>query len=127
MRIAIDVNRYVDFVRGDEEAVDRFRRAREIIIPFVVLGELRAGFRYGQQARTNEAVLARFLQSERVTVLFADEQTTHYYAEIYAQLRRAGSPIPANDLWIAALVVQHGLLLFTRDRHFDVLPQIAKI
>jgi tRNA(fMet)-specific endonuclease VapC len=126
LRIAIDVNRYVDFVRGVEEAVACFRRAREIFVPFIVLAELRAGFRGGRRTTANEAVLSRFLQSDRVTVLLPDEQTTHVYADVYTQLRRAGTPIPTNDLWIAALVIQHGLALFTRDLHFDHLPQIPR-
>jgi tRNA(fMet)-specific endonuclease VapC len=127
LKIAIDVNRYVDFVRGVDAAVECFRRAERIFVPFVVLGELRAGFRHGGRAKANEAVLAQFLQSDRVSVLLADEQTTHLYAEVFAQLRRAGTPIPTNDLWIAALVIQHGLVLFTRDQHFDALPQIARV
>ena len=81
----------------------------------------------GQRAKANEAVLSQFLQSDRVTVLLPDEQTTHVYADVFAQLRRAGTPIPTNDLWIAALVIQHDLVLFSRDKHFDVLPQIARI
>ncbi len=127
LRIAIDVNRYVDFARGIDEAVTCIRRAGQIYLPFVVLAELRAGFRAGQRAKANEAVLSRFLQSDRVTVLLPDEQTTHVYAEVFVQLRRAGTPIPTNDLWIAALVIQHDLVLFSRDQHFEVLPQIARI
>ena len=127
LEIAIDVNRYVDFARGIDEAVACIRRAGRIHLPFVVLAELRAGFRVGQQAKANEATLSRFLQSDRVTVLLPDEQTTHVYAEVFVQLRRAGTPIPTNDLWIAALVIQHDLVLFSRDRHFDVLPHIARI
>lgn len=127
LKIAIDVNRYVDFVRGINEAVVGIQQAQEVFIPFVVLAELRAGFRNGRQAKANEAMLAQFLQSDRVTILLADEQTTHVYADLFAQLRRAGTPIPTNDLWIAALVVQHGLVLLSRDRHFDALPQIPKM
>jgi predicted nucleic acid-binding protein len=62
-----------------------------------------------------------------VQVLFADDATTHQYAALFRQLRRQGTPIPINDLWIAALVVQHGLALCDRDRHFDRLPQLARV
>lgn len=127
MRIAIDVNRYVDFARGVDDAVACLRRAGEICLPFVVLAELRAGFRLGQQTKANEAGLSQVLQSDRVTVLLPDEQTTHIYANVFAELRGAGTPIPTNDLWIAALVIQHDLVLFSRDKHFDILPQIARI
>ncbi len=127
LRLAIDVNRYVDFCRGEEEAVDPLRRASEIVLPFVVLAELRAGFCCGARSRHNERALVRFRESPRVSVLFADEGTTHFYGRLFAGLRGAGTPIPTNDLWIAALAVQHDLTLFTRDKHFDRLPQIPRI
>ena len=127
MRIAIDTNRYVDFAKGLPEAVDRFRRADEILVPFVVLAELRAGFAGGAQPAENEANLIRFLDSRRVDLVFADEDTTHHYGRLFQQLRRQGTPIPTNDLWIAALVVQHQLRLFARDTHFDHLPQIPRL
>lgn len=127
MRIAIDTNRYVDFAKGLPEAVERVRRADEIVVPFVVLGELRAGFAGGTRSGENEANLVRFLNSRRVDVVFADEDTTHHYARLFHQLRRQGTPIPTNDLWIAALVVQHELHLFARDTHFDHLAQIPRL
>lgn len=127
MRIAIDTNRYVDFAKGLPEAVERVRRAEEIVVPFVVLGELRAGFAGGTRSGENEANLVRFLNSRRVDVVFADEDTTHHYARLFHQLRRQGTPIPTNDLWIAALVVQHELHLFARDTHFDHLAQIPRL
>ena len=127
MRIAIDTNRYVDFARGLAEAVSRLRAVDRILVPLIVLGELRAGFLGGSRAPDNEANLVRFLNSPRVDVLLADEETTHHYARLFHQLRRQGTPIPANDVWIAALVVQHQLYLFARDDHFDHLPQIPRL
>jgi tRNA(fMet)-specific endonuclease VapC len=75
-------------------------------LPFIVLGELRAGFAVGTQGPRNEGVLRRFLLKSRVSVLYADDQTTHHYAAIYRQLRKQGTAIPTNDMWIAALVLQ---------------------
>jgi len=126
MKIALDANRFTDFCKNVAEAVDPVRRADRVFLPFVVLGELRAGFRCGRKSRQNEGVLRRFLQSPRVSILLADEGTTHLYAALFAQLRAAGTPIPTNDLWIAALVLQHDLELCTRDKHFDVLPQVRR-
>ncbi len=60
-------------------------------------------------------------------MLYVDEQTTHHYAFIYRHLRKQGTPIPTNDMWIAALVLQHSLVLFARDAHFDALPQLALV
>jgi tRNA(fMet)-specific endonuclease VapC len=127
MMIAIDTNRYVDFARGLADAVGRLRTAERILMPLIVLGELRAGLLAGSRGTENEASLARFLNSPRVDVLLADEDTTHHYARLFHQLRRQGTPIPTNDIWIAALVVQHQLYLFERDAHFDHLPQIPRL
>ncbi len=127
MRIALDANRYSDYCRNLPDAVGPVRRADQVFLPFIVLGELRAGFRYGTRSSRNERVLRRFLQSPRVSVLLADEGTTHQYASIYAQLRVAGTPIPTNDIWIAAIVLQHDLELCSRDQHFDNLPQLRRV
>ncbi len=93
----------------------------------MVLAELRAGFLCGSRTQRNEANLTRFLASPRVSVLYADEATTHLYARLFRQLRTQGTPIPTNDLWTAALAVQHDLQLFARDRHFDHLTQIPRL
>jgi len=92
-----------------------------------VLGELRAGFAVGSQGPHNEAVLRRFLMKSGVRVLYADDQTTHHYAVVYRQLRKQGTPIPTNDMWIAALTLQHSLSLYDRDAHFDALPQLTRV
>jgi len=127
VRTAIDTNRYVDFARGLPEVVKRLRAVDQIFVPLIVLGELRAGFLRGSRAPENEANLVRFLNSPRVDVLMADEETTHHYARLFHQLRRQGTPIPTNDVWIGALVAQHQLYLFARDAHFEHLPQIPRL
>ena len=127
MRMAIDTNRYRDFCVGVPEAVERFRAAERIFLPFVTLGELRAGFLCGTRARQNESVLVRFLSRPRVAVLYPDEDTTRHYAHLFRQLRQQGTPIPTNDLWIAALAEQHSLHLYSRDHHFDHLPQLPRV
>lgn len=127
MRIALDTNRYTDFARGVDEAVAAIKNAQEIALPLIVLAELRAGFFGGSRPQTNEQNLIRFLGSPRVRVLYPDDATTHHYSRLYVQLRKQGTPIPTNDLWIAALVVQHDLTLFARDKHFDNIRQIPRI
>jgi tRNA(fMet)-specific endonuclease VapC len=127
MKLALDTNRYTDLCRGIRSVVETVERADEVWLPFIVLGELRAGLAVGSQGPRNEAVLRRFLLKPGVAVLYADEQTTHHYAAIYRQLRKQGTPIPTNDMWIAALVLQHSLVLFARDAHFDALPQLTRV
>jgi tRNA(fMet)-specific endonuclease VapC len=126
MRIAVDTNRYVDLCKGVEETVALLEEADEVMLSFVVLGELRAGFAHGRRQADNERALRLFLLKEGVTVLFADDQTTHHYASVFRQLRRQGTPIPTNDMWLAALVLQHNLVLHARDSHFDHLPQLVR-
>jgi predicted nucleic acid-binding protein len=127
MRLALDTNRYTDLCRGDIAVLETIELADEVWLPFIVLGELRAGFAVGSQGARNEAVLRRFLLKSGVAVLYADEQTTHHYAAVYRQLRKQGIPIPTNDMWIAALVLQHSLVLFARDAHFDALSQLPRV
>lgn len=127
MRIALDTNRYVDLCRGVEETARLVATAEAVLLPFVVVAELRAGFALGRRAAENERVLRRFLLKDGVDVLFADDQTTFHYASVFRQLRLQGTPIPTNDIWISALVLQHSLALHGRDRHFDHLPQIIRV
>lgn len=127
MRLALDTNRYTDLCRGDALVVETVELADEVWLPFIVVGELRAGFAVGNQGPRNEAVLRRFLLQSGVRVLYADEQTTHHYAAVYRQLRLQGTPVPTNDMWIAALVLQHSLRLYDRDSHFDHLAQLTRV
>ena len=126
MRLALDTNRYTDLCRGDRSVVETIELADEVWLPFIVLGELRAGFAVGSHGPRNETVLQRFLLKPGVAVLYANEQTTHHYGAVYRQLRKQGTPVPTNDMWIAALVMQHSLVLFARDAHFDALPQLPR-
>lgn len=127
MRIALDTNRYVDLCKGVEETARVVSTAEAVFLPFVVVAELRAGFALGRRSAENERVLRRLLLKPGVSVLYPDDQTSHHYASAYRQLRTQGTPIPTNDLWIAALVLQHNLALHDRDRHFDHLPQIVRV
>ena len=125
MNVALDTNAYSDFMRGIGARVELLRTVQSIVLPLIVLGELRAGFAAGNRESTNAANLQRFLASPRVSVLAPDEQTTHCYAQLHRRLRDDGRPIPTNDLWIAALAVQHDLVLCTSDRHFRLIPQLV--
>lgn len=127
MKVALDTNRYRDFFDGNPEAVEIVRHAETVVILLPVLAELRCGFEFGSRRRENESTLTRFLSEFAVLVLSPDEVTTSFYSHLYLQLRRQGTPIPTHDLWIAALVEQHRLVLYSRDHHFDHLPQLARI
>jgi tRNA(fMet)-specific endonuclease VapC len=123
-RILLDTSAYAAFMRGDPEAGVVVREAEEIYLSAVVLGEMLAGFLSGEHRAKNQTELARFLESPRVSLLDVDEATAERYAVIFTTLRKAGTPIPTNDLWIAASAMQYGLRILTRDSHFTKVPQI---
>jgi tRNA(fMet)-specific endonuclease VapC len=127
MKLALDTNRYVDLCKGLEPTVDLAATAEVVFLPFVVVAELRAGFALGRRGAENERVLRRFLQKDGVHLLLASEQTTFHYASVFRHLRERGTPVPANDMWIAALVLEHNLVLHARDAHFDRLAQLPRV
>jgi len=124
MNLMLDTNAYSDFMRGDAKRVELIQTAQTIYLPLIVLAELRAGFAAGNQELKNAANLQKFLTSPRVTILSPNEQTTHHYAQVYAQLRKANHKIPSNDIWIAALAIQYDLILCTSDQHFSHMHQL---
>jgi predicted nucleic acid-binding protein len=100
------------------------QRADEIFVTPVVVGELLAGFLRGRNRRKNQRELDAFLASPRVGVVTIDAETAERYAVIITALRAAGTPIPTNDVWIAASAMQHGLRVTTTDTHYTQVPQI---
>jgi len=126
MRVALDTNRITDLFRGDLELAEQLSTAEEVWIPLFALGEIKAGFQGGTQQRRNESLLNRLLAKPTVGVLLPSRETAENYARIFVQLRRAGTPVPDNDLWIAALVLEHDLVLITRDRHFERILQVIR-
>lgn len=114
----IDTNVYSGLLRGEPGSVKALRSAHEIHLPLVVLAELLAGFAAGTRAPRNGHQLAQFMASPRVHLMKPDEKTAQIYADVFGDLRRRGTPIPTNDLWIAALARQHRLPLLSFDAHF---------
>jgi predicted nucleic acid-binding protein len=127
MRLALDTNRYSDFWAGVADVVRTLELAEQIYVPFAVVAELRSGFLNGTRAAENERALQTFLRKPGISMLLADDLTTIHYASISHQLRIQGTPIPINDVWIAAIAMQHGLTLYARDKHFDHIPQLVRV
>lgn len=123
-RLTLDTPAYSAFKRGHPGVVAHLRRAEEILLPSIVLGELLAGFEVGGRARRNRDELRLFLESPRARLVSIAEETAERYAVIYASLRAMGRPIPTNDLWIAASAMEHGTELVTLDRDFRNVAQI---
>lgn len=126
MRVALDTNRLTDLFQGDAELAEKLAVCEEVWIPLVVLAEIKAGFYGGTQQHRNEQLLQRLLAKPTVNVLLPGRETAEHYARLFVQLKRAGTPVPDNDLWIAALALENDLALFTRDQHFERIPQLAR-
>lgn len=123
-KVMMDTSAYTAFLRGSLEVKEAVQQADEIVFNPVVLGELIAGFLMGRNERKNRAILKDFLSSPRVIVAEIDEETSERYAVIVQSLRMKGTPIPTNDLWIAASAMQHGLKVLTTDKHYLEVTQI---
>ncbi len=121
----VDTNGLSAAADGDQALEPIFREAAELAVPVIVLGEYRYGIRQSRERARYEAWLSESLPAFRV--LAVDEETAEHYAEIRGQLKRKGTPIPANDVWVAALTRQHVLPLLTRDRHFDFVSGLKRI
>ncbi len=126
MRVAVDTNRLSDLFVGDRLLADWLGTCDEVWIPLPVMAELKAGFLGGARTSDNEAVLSEFMAKLTVRLLLPSRETAEHYARLYIQLKNAGTPVPINDLWIAALCLENDLTLVTRDRHFDRFPQLMQ-
>ena len=121
----LDTNGLSAVADGDEELEPLLRQASEVAIPVIVLGEYRYGISHSRNRQYYEQWLAEHLQTFHI--LSVDEETTIPYGAVRAELKKAGTPIPSNDIWIAALCRQHSLPLVSRDRHFDLVPGIQRL
>ena len=125
--LLIDTNIYTHALKGDHETVVVLQQAIEIAISSITIGELLSGFKGGKKEKKNREELAEFLDAPRVQIYGIDENTAEFYSEILNNLRKKGTPIPTNDIWIAAVAFQHGLYLFTKDKHFKHISGLLLI
>ena len=116
--LLIDTNIYSHAMRGDTEIIDNLQQVAHIGIAAISIGELLSGFKAGNKEKINRQELNQFLDSPRVTLYSIDEETAEFYCLILDQLKNNGTPIPTNDIWIAAVAFQHGLPIYTKDQHF---------
>lgn len=125
--LCLDTSAYSNFRRGNEEVAALLDRAELVGVPTVTLGELRTGFLLGGARRRNETELDAFLGSPVVEILLVDAETSRHYAEIVAELRKAGTPVPTNDIWIAAAAARNGASVLTCDNHFERIRRVGSI
>jgi tRNA(fMet)-specific endonuclease VapC len=115
--VILDTNAVSALFAGDPGLDRLLAGAERHHLPVIVLGEYRYGLSRSKQ-RTRLGGLLDVLARESI-LLRVDERTAESYALVREELRRAGTPIPENDVWIAALALQHGEPVVSRDAHFD--------
>lgn len=121
MKRLLDTNAYVALKKGHVGVADIVRASTELVFSVVVIGELMFGFRNGARTEYNRQDLENFLASPRVSVVDVTRTTADRFGRVATALRKAGTPIPSNDIWIAAHAFETGAELVTLDRHFDVI------
>jgi predicted nucleic acid-binding protein len=123
--VILDTNAVSALLSGDRAVGEVLEPEDRHHLPAVVIGEYRYGLLRSTNRRRLEAIFDLLLRES--FALSVDPETARAYARIRDQLRRAGRPIPENDVWIAALAVQHDLPVVSRDVHFDAIPGVRRI
>ena len=121
----VDTNALSAIADGRDRIRELLGKATGIAVPVIAIGEYRSGIARSRDFLRYQHWLEEFILASRV--LDIDESTARRYADISLELRKAGKPIPTNDIWIAALCRQHEIPLLSRDRHFDVVGGIQRI
>lgn len=118
-KILIDTNIYSLAMRGDAGAINILQEVSQIGITSITIGELLSGFKSGNKETENRKGLNQFLDSPRVRLYSIDAESAEYYSVVLNQLKKQGTPIPTNDIWIASVAFQYGLKMVTKDKHFS--------
>lgn len=126
-RLLLDTSAYSAAKRNHPVVVSLLEESDEILMTPIVIGELLAGFKKGDRFDANERDLKAFLFSTGVTPITIDHDTGAWYAQIHDYLRRAGTPVSPNDLWIAASAMQHGAQIITMDSDYQKIPQVMTL
>lgn len=125
MGLILDTNALSAIAQGERKAVKEFTRADEVAIPVIVLGEYRFGISHSRHKDEYERWLRKMVAVCRI--FDVNEDTTVSYAALRGKLKKTGTPIPSNDVWIAALCRQHSVPILSRDRHFDLVLGIERV
>lgn len=126
-RILVDTNAYTALIKGDGRIADILGMHEAILLSPVVIGELYDGFLNGTRYAENRAILDRFREKPRTVCVPITDNTAEWFAEIKRMLRKKGSPIPINDVWIAASCMEHGAALLTLDAHFAEIDGLLRV
>ena len=126
-RFCLDTSAYSHFKRGDPGVVELLDSAEWIGVPSVVIGELWLGFLQGERLERNVSELNEFLANPVVHELVIDRDVGQVCGEIVVALRRSGTPLPTNDIWIAATAARSGATVLTYDSHFASIQRTGSV
>ena len=120
-----DTNTLSALAARNPDLLARIKDTSRAAITLISLGE----FTFGVEGSTRRDELQRWLAAflARAEVLAPDLATVPFYAAIRRELKQAGTPIPANDVWIAALARQHQREILSQDRHFDLVAGVVRV
>ena len=121
-KFLLDTNIIIGLFASDENIVGQIKKAKELFIPSIALGELFYGAEQSAKKEINKNKIEAFAKAS--IVLHCDADTAKHYGSIKSRLKKNGTPIPENDIWIGALTVQYKLRLVTRDNHFRHIDAI---
>lgn len=121
----LDTNIVIALFANDASVMESLTKAEEVFIPSVVIGELFYGAHKSARAKDNLARIDEFASSN--LVLGCDMETARIYGDVKNALRIKGHPIPENDIWIAAIAIQHNLTLVSRDGHFNEIENLKVV
>jgi tRNA(fMet)-specific endonuclease VapC len=121
-RYLLDTNIIIGLFSNDPSIISKIKSSEIILIPVVAIGELYYGAYNSKDIENNLSNILEFISS--VSIVNSDSITADYYGQIKTKLKKAGNPIPENDIWIAALSRQYNATLITGDKHFDNIDSI---
>lgn len=124
-RVLLDTNAYSNLLRGNTEILDYIKSSSHIYFSIFVIAELLAGFKGGTKENNNVEVLNNFLSKSKVEIVNANYETANIFAQIKSELKTKGTPIPINDIWIAAHTIQTNSTLISKDKHFNNIDNIT--
>ena len=118
-KIVLDTNAYVALLKGDEKILQVLATTKIIHLPVIVIGELHAGFNGGNQKQRNSELLDKFINKKTVSISEITQETAEIFGFLKNNLKTAGTPLPINDIWIAAQTIELGAVIVTYDAHFN--------
>lgn len=121
-KMLLDTNAYTGLLSGDERVLDYISKARVVLMSVIVIGELHAGFRGGLKQSQNNELLQKFLKKSSVEIINVTIETAEIFGMVKDNLKKAGTPLPINDIWIAAQAIEMGSILISFDSHFRIIP-----